>query len=64
MNIKKLKMFRRNNYISNFRNGFKGDELSAVDISKGLKEGNRAFLKVNTVISKAVNGKVFSLLVF
>uniref|UniRef100_UPI001939B58C poly [ADP-ribose] polymerase tankyrase-like n=1 Tax=Styela clava TaxID=7725 RepID=UPI001939B58C len=26
-------------------NGFKGDHLSAVDISKGMKEGNYAFLK-------------------
>lgn len=33
-------------FLNNFRNGFKGDELSAIDISKGLKEGNRAFLKV------------------
>ncbi|XP_078491474.1 poly [ADP-ribose] polymerase tankyrase isoform X1 [Ciona intestinalis] len=27
------------------QNGFKGEELSAIDISKGLKEGNHAFLK-------------------
>uniref|UniRef100_A0A6F9DBH5 Poly [ADP-ribose] polymerase n=1 Tax=Phallusia mammillata TaxID=59560 RepID=A0A6F9DBH5_9ASCI len=35
---------------SDAQNGFKGEELSPLDISKGMKEGNHAFLKDTKVV--------------